>query len=270
MKPSNELFILIKSLTKSEKRYFKRFCKFYSNDKKNNYLKLFEAIDNQSIYDESKIKKKFRGEVFIKQLSVTKDYLNKIILKSLNFYNSTNDPYILIKELITEAELLINKKLYVQSWKKLQRAKKLAYEYGYFYLVIESIGDERFLLNFLFKKEREDMQSEFEKEEKRIFYEIQNIREILGINQKVMKIVNSSGYLVTEEINIKDLKIQISFLEKLDPYKMLSINSKSLYYHTFIFANRSLSHHMICFRYSKELIDILESGGRAKKNDSKN
>jgi len=87
MKPSEDLFLLIKSLTKTEKRYFKRFCKLYSTNKKNNYLKLFDAIDKQKVYDEKKIKEKFRNEKFVKQLSVLKDYLNKIILKSLRDYS---------------------------------------------------------------------------------------------------------------------------------------------------------------------------------------
>jgi hypothetical protein len=75
MKPSNSLFILIKSLTKSEKRYFKRFCTIYSKERQNNYLLLFNAIAEQKEYDELQIKSKFRNEKFVKQLNVLKVYL---------------------------------------------------------------------------------------------------------------------------------------------------------------------------------------------------
>mgnify|MGYP000023314336 CR=1 FL=1 len=58
MKPSNELFQLIKSLTKSEKRYFKLSSSLQSGEK--NYMKLFDIIEIQDEYDEPAIKQKFK------------------------------------------------------------------------------------------------------------------------------------------------------------------------------------------------------------------
>jgi hypothetical protein len=55
MKPSTELHDLIKSLTKSEKRFFKLHSSLQSGDK--NYLRIFDAIDKQKVYDEDAIKK---------------------------------------------------------------------------------------------------------------------------------------------------------------------------------------------------------------------
>ena len=57
MKPSTELFQLIKSLSKSEKRYFKLTSSLQSGDK--NYMKLFDAIELQDSYDEQEIKINF-------------------------------------------------------------------------------------------------------------------------------------------------------------------------------------------------------------------
>ena len=50
MKPSTELFNLIKSLSKSEKRFFKLSSSLQSGDK--NYLKIFDYIEEQNEYDE--------------------------------------------------------------------------------------------------------------------------------------------------------------------------------------------------------------------------
>lgn len=66
MKPSTELHDLIKSLTKSEKRFFKLHSALQSGPK--NYLKLFEAIDKQPVYDEEEVKALFKKETFIKHL----------------------------------------------------------------------------------------------------------------------------------------------------------------------------------------------------------
>ncbi len=58
MKPSTELYDLIKSLTKSEKRFFKLHSALQSGPK--NYLRIFEAIDKQKDYDEEAIKSAVR------------------------------------------------------------------------------------------------------------------------------------------------------------------------------------------------------------------
>jgi len=82
------LFQLIKSLTKEEKRHFKLFVSRYNTARGNNYLKLFNAIEKQDVYDEDAIKEQFREEAFVKQLTVTKHYLQKQIIRSLQNLHS--------------------------------------------------------------------------------------------------------------------------------------------------------------------------------------
>lgn len=84
MKPSKELFYLIKSLTKSEKRYFKLMSSLQTGDK--NYMKLFECIDELEDYDEEAVKEKLKNEKFIKHLPSEKNHLYKLILKSLRSF----------------------------------------------------------------------------------------------------------------------------------------------------------------------------------------
>ena len=63
MVKKEELFVLIKSLTQAEKRYFKIFCGQTAHQTANaKYLKLFEAIDNQEVYDEDQIREIFKNE----------------------------------------------------------------------------------------------------------------------------------------------------------------------------------------------------------------
>ncbi|HQZ43738.1 MAG TPA: hypothetical protein PK735_12690, partial [Flavobacteriales bacterium] len=73
MKPSTELFDLIRSLTKSEKRFFKLHSSLQSGDK--NYLRIFDSIDKQKAYDEEALKKQFAKETFIKHLPSEKNHL---------------------------------------------------------------------------------------------------------------------------------------------------------------------------------------------------
>jgi hypothetical protein len=133
---SLELFQLIKSLTKQEKRYFKLFATRHVIGEKNTYVQLFDAIDKQQEYDEAKLKQKFAGQVFIKQIHVTKNYLYKLILNSLRQYheNKSEDPFPVI---IRNAQLLFKKGLIQQSEKALDKAMKKALENERFLQVLE-------------------------------------------------------------------------------------------------------------------------------------
>lgn len=124
MAKKEQLFSLIQSLSQAEKRYFKIFC--FSQKVDNNYLKLFELMVKQGEYNEEKIRKKFKGERFLKQLHVTKNYLYQLLLKSLRNYHSTISVDAEIKSLLRNVEILFVKELYDLSFSELKKAEKLA------------------------------------------------------------------------------------------------------------------------------------------------
>ena len=121
MKPSTELFKLIKSLTKSEKRFFKLSSSLQHGDK--NYLKIFDFIEKQSNYDENELKTTFESETFVKHLPSEKNHLYKLILKSLRSYYSEQSINSTLKEEIKNVEILYNKALYKECEKFVSRAK---------------------------------------------------------------------------------------------------------------------------------------------------
>src|SRR5690554_1707960 len=143
MKPSNELFHLIKSLTKSEKRFFKLASSIQAGEK--NYFKLFNYIDSQSEYDERKVKEHFKAERFIKHLPSEKNHLYKLILKSLRQFYGEQTASNILKQEIKNIEILYNKALHKEANKFLKRAKKLARTHEEFYFLIELISWEKVL-----------------------------------------------------------------------------------------------------------------------------
>lgn len=133
---SDDLFQLIKSLTKQEKRYFKLHASRHVIGEENKYVKLFDAIDKQKVYDESQIKKKFRNAPITRQLHVAKNYLQQLILASLrNFHESKAEDK--FHTLLRNAQLLFNKGLYAQSEKALNKAKKSATDNERFLQLLE-------------------------------------------------------------------------------------------------------------------------------------
>jgi len=110
MSKSDQLFELIKSLTKTEKGYFKKHQSFGSADGDKQYVKLFDLIDAQKVYDEADIKKKLKDPKTIKQLPALKNYLYKQILSALESYHESDLSE--IRSTLNQIEILFHKGLY--------------------------------------------------------------------------------------------------------------------------------------------------------------
>jgi hypothetical protein len=123
--PSEDLWKLIHSLNISEKGYFVKFAKRHSPEKENNYIRLFDAISNQSEkYDENDLKSKFKNEKFIKQLTSAKNYLYNMILKSLVSYNDDKSTESVLSGLKEQYTILFQKTLFDQAEIILNRSEK--------------------------------------------------------------------------------------------------------------------------------------------------
>lgn len=130
MKSSDELYLLIKSLSKQEKSYFKKFASAFADKKNSNYLRLFDEIVNQTTgdYKEERIKKKNFGGKFIKNFSFHKNYLYNMILNSLAMYNRDKSEEYSLRFILSQIKILFEKNLAEQSYKLLLKAKKIARE----------------------------------------------------------------------------------------------------------------------------------------------
>jgi len=125
-KVNNALFDLIHSLTKSEKRYFKLLSSRHAIGGENNYIVLFDAIDKQSVYDEDKLFKSFKGEAFLNRFSITKKRLYDHILSSLDAFHRINSTEAQLHKMLHSFDILFEKSLYDQSRRVLRSAEKLA------------------------------------------------------------------------------------------------------------------------------------------------
>ena len=120
----DNLFVLVKSLSKSEKRQFKLYVGRLGVNEDSKFLMLFNILDKLSVYDEAVILKK--GIVKKQQLSNLKAHLYKQILISLRLNPSHQNVRIQIREQLDFATILYHKGLYKQSLKILDKAKNLA------------------------------------------------------------------------------------------------------------------------------------------------
>lgn len=198
MKPSTELFKLVKSLSKSEKRFFKMSSSLQSGDK--NYLKIFDAIEKQENYDEEELKKSFKKETFIKHLPSEKNHLYKLILKSLRSFYSEQSISSILKQEIKNVEILYNKALYKECEKFVARAKSLAADYEKFYYWFELISWQKKLLEEAYEEgEFTTNLDELIEEEELVIAKLRNLAEYQIIYSKINLIFRSGGFTRNEQ-----------------------------------------------------------------------
>ena len=120
------LFVLIKSLSKSEKRQFKIFASRLETSSNTKFIELFNILDKSEAYEEKLILKS--GIIKKVQLSNLKSYLYKQILVSIRLNIPSQNMRYQLREQIDFATILYNKGLYKQSLKILDKTKILALE----------------------------------------------------------------------------------------------------------------------------------------------
>lgn len=139
MRSKEDLFKLIQSMSKSEKRYFTLDAQ-KSSSKGSKYLELFKAINGMETYDESILKEKFP-----KNLSTDKAYLYEAIMRSMRDFNSSKSISARIKEMIQDAKYLYERGLYDQCEHRLQDARVLAEDIDDQLALLEINREERSL-----------------------------------------------------------------------------------------------------------------------------
>ncbi|TVZ57279.1 hypothetical protein OD91_2597 [Lutibacter sp. Hel_I_33_5] len=120
----DSLFILIKSLSKSEKRQFNLYVGRLEGNVDAKFFSLFKFLEKQKTYDEKSIISS--GIVSKQQLSNLKAHLYKQLLISLRMNPAHKNIRIQIREQLDFATVLYQKGLYKQSLKLLDKAKTMA------------------------------------------------------------------------------------------------------------------------------------------------
>lgn len=269
MKVTDDLFQLIKSLTQSEKRFFKVYASLHHiKGDDNKYFKLFNAIDKQKTYDEELIRDKFRNEKFLKQLFVVKNYLYHTILKSLRVYNSEKSKQNELIDILKDVQALYDKSLFKQCRKFLSKAKKIAYDYEIQSQILAVLDWEKILAR---KSSYADID---EKEMIKIYDEHSETTKNLENINEYWKLTMKSFLLIKKHGDIRN-KTELKKFNELIKHPLLQsekrattflsktfyLNIKGLYYIT----NKDYKNLLT---YCLRLVEITEANPLLMKEDN--
>ena len=241
MKPTNQLFDLIKSLSIEEEKKFKLLSSLQQGEK--NYIKLYNYIQKQDVYDEENVKNHFSKDLFVQHFASEKNQLLHHILKSLRSYRQETITSATIDEEIKNIQLLFNKSLYKQSRKQLSLLKKRAQDYELFYSLLEIVELEKVLIDMEahFGDINYKTIDELINEENSIFSKIENYAayevQLSKLNRLSSKLMIARG-----KEDVKEITDIIKETKKLKTTtKFLSNKANILYLFTIGLGNRLLN-----------------------------
>ena len=139
----SDLHLLVKSMSKNEKRYFRLFTSSFSNENKD-YQRLFDAIETTEVYNEKELKK----ELGIKHMPFSKKYLFDNILKSLRLYHTEQRQVFQLLDAFKNISILRNKGLIKDAVKIYEKTEQQLIEDNRFTLLLElfNTGEELYRL----------------------------------------------------------------------------------------------------------------------------
>lgn len=181
-------------MSRSEKRYFKVFASQQSGEDKN-YLLLFDAIEQQKSPDDDALRKQFADKTFSKQLHVVKNYLYKLILRSMRLYAEQKSVDTQIYNLLCDADYLTEKGLFDLAWKLLEKAEELAQPRERYIAILEILRRKREIIREV-EKERNPHITRLQMldEEKKTIDILYNISSYRRLSTRLFALMHTKGF----------------------------------------------------------------------------
>ena len=262
----DNLFQLIKTLTKAEKRNFRLYVTRNQSSEDLKFLHLFDVLDKQKDYDEAAIFKKV-PEIKKEQLSNLKAHLYKQLLTSLRLLHKNHNTDIEIREHVDYAKVLYNKGLYMQSLKILDRGKGLAKANHENLLILEIVEFEKLIESRHITRSREGRADELAAEARETMQSILNTSHLSNLSLQLYALYLQVGHARNEAdmqkvnnfigSNLLDIPLsKAGFFEKIYLYQC----------HTWqYFIAQNWKNY---YRYSYKWVELFEQEPIMKINDT--
>lgn len=250
------MFVLIKSLSKSEKRQFKLYVGRLGVNEESKFLMLFNVLEKMQTYDEDQILKK--GFVKKQQLSNLKAHLYKQILISLRLNPSHQNIRIQIREQLDFATILYHKGLYRQSLKILDKAKGLAISHEEKNIAYEIIELEKIIESQYITRSTGTRADELTQQSKKLSKQNSLASKLSNLSLQLYGLFLKIGYVKNNDDYIK---VRDFFNDRMPSFDIntLGFREKLWLYKSYLWYSFLVQDFLSCYRYSKRWVDLFYS-----------
>ena len=247
------LFILVKSLSKSEKRQFKLYVGRLGVNTDAKFLALFNLMDKIKRYDEKVI----LGSGIVKkaQLSNLKAHLYKQILVSLRLNPVNQNIRVQIREQLDFATILYQKGLYKQSLKILDKAKNIAIDQEEKNIAYEIVELEKIIETQFITRSIPDRADELAVQAKELSSQNVLTSKFSNLSLQLYSMMLKVGYVRSDE----DLKgVKKYFKKHLPKYKIeqLGFREKLWLYKAHLWYSFLTQDFLSCYKYANKWVDL--------------
>lgn len=249
----DNLFVLVKSLSKSEKRQFKLYVGRLGVNEDSKFLTLFNILEKLSVYDEVAILKK--GIVKKEQLSNLKAHLYKQILISLRLNPSHQNIRIQIREQLDFATILYHKGLYKQSLKILDKAKNLAISNEEKNVAYEIVELEKVIESQYITRSLGDRADELSIQAKELSQQNVLASKLSNLSLQLYGLFLKTGYVKNNKESVRVVKYFEARLPKYD-INTLGFREKLWLYKAYLWYSFLTLDFLSCYKYASKWVDL--------------
>lgn len=249
----DNLFSLVKSLTKSEKRQFKLYVGRLGVNSDSKFLNLFNILDKAKGYNEATIIKS--GIVKKQQLANVKAHLYKQILISLKLNPSHQNVRSQIREQLDFASILYHKGLYKQSLKILDKAKELAIANEEKNMAFEIVELEKIIESQYITRSISSRADELAMQAKDLSAQNVLASKLSNLSLQLYSTILKTGYVKNEEESQMVTKYFNDRLPKIN-LKKIGFREKLWLYKAHLWYSFLMQDFLNCYKYASKWVDL--------------
>ena len=247
------LFVLIKSLSKSEKRQFKIFASRLETSSNTKFIELFTILDKSEVYDEKLILKS--GSIKKVQLSNLKSYLYKQILVSIRLNIPSQNIRYQLREQIDFATILYNKGLYKQSLKILDKTKQQALENDEKHMAYEIVEFEKLIESQYITRSIQGRADELAVQAKELNYRNTISSKLSNLSLQLYGIMLKTGYVKSDEEYHQIDNYFNKHIAKFDEDKF-GFREKYWYYNANLWRSFLVQDFLSCYKFANKWVTL--------------
>ena len=253
---NDALFVLIKSLTKSEKRQFNLYVGRLGGNIDAKFFSLFKFLEKLKVYDEKVIIGS--GIVSKQQLSNLKAHLYKQILISLRLNPAHKNVRIQIREQLDFATVLYQKGLYKQSLKLLEKAKNMALDNEEKNIAYEIVELEKVIETQYITRSLSTRANQLSIQAKQLSQDNVIASKLSNLSLQLYSHLIQNGYVKNrEELKFVD-KYFSDRMPKYD-YQTLGFREKLWLYKAHLWHSFLVQDFLLSYKYAKKCVDLFDN-----------
>lgn len=264
MEKTDALFLLVKSLTKSEKRQFKLYAGRLGGKSEKNFIALFSILDKLEEFDEKQILQK--TNIKKQQLSNSKAHLYRQILVSLKLNPIHQNVKNQVREQLDFATILYNKGLHKQSLKVLDKAKAVALQnedtnLAFSIVELEKVVESQYITRSLSSRADDLIQQSRGLGERTLL-----LSKLSNLSLQLYSMLLQKGY-VRNDIDFEEVKR--FFASSMPEYdiRKLGIIEKLYLYKAYLWYSLIVQDFVSSYRYAQKWVDLFVENPEMKRTN---